>query len=98
MTTPTKTDISITEIVYEMMMVNVNCASLLKNRISYVIRNHANKLIRKGNFMGYNVQLRMSHLEDGKYEFDTFIEDKLYLNIPFEKRSVSAKSITLSYR
>lgn len=77
MTTLNKTDISITEIVYDLMMVNVNRASLLKNCITYVIRNQANKLIRKGNFSGYNVQLRMTHLEDGQYEFDMFIEDQL---------------------
>jgi hypothetical protein len=87
MTTLNKTDISITEIVYDLMMVNVNRASLLKDCITYVIRNQANKLVRKGNFSGYNVQLRMTHLEDGQYEFDMFIEDKLYMNIPFEKRS-----------
>lgn len=90
MTTLNKTDISITEVVYDLMMVNVNRASLLKNCITYVIRNQANKLIRKGNFSGYNVQLRMTHLEDGKYECDMFIEDQLYLNIPFEKRTVGS--------
>lgn len=94
MTAATKTDISITEIVYDMMVMNVNCASLIKNRIGYIIRNHANQLIRKGNFTGYNVQLRMSHLEDGKYDVDMFVEDKLYLNIPFEKRSISKGSLT----
>ena len=97
MTAATKTDISITEIVYDMMVMNVNCASLIKNRISYIIRNHANQQIRKGNFTGYNVQLRMTHLEDGKYDVDMFVEDELYLNIPFEKRSVSEGSLTLAY-
>ena len=97
MTALTKSNISITEIVYDMMMVNVNCASLIKNRISYIIRNKANKLIRKGNFTGYNVQLRMTNLEDGKYDVDLFVEDKLYLNISFEKRSICASNITLAY-
>ncbi|MBC7651882.1 MAG: hypothetical protein H7101_09040 [Deinococcales bacterium] len=97
MTALTKTNISITEIVNDIMIVNVNCASLIKNRISYIIRNNANKLIRKGNFTGYNVQLCMTHLEDGNYEVDMFVEDELYLNIPFEKRSMSANSLTLAY-
>jgi hypothetical protein len=92
MTTLNKTDISITEIVYDLMMVNVNRASLLKDCITYVIRNQANKLVRKGNFSGYNVQLRMTHLEDGQYEF----EDKLYLNIPFEKRSIDKSNLAFN--
>ncbi len=96
MTTLNKTDISITEIVYDLMMVNVNRASLLKDCITYVIRNQANKLVRKGNFSGYNVQLRMTHLEDGQYEFDMFIEDKLYLNIPFEKRSIDNSTLVFN--
>jgi hypothetical protein len=96
MTTSNKTDISITEIVYDLMMVNVNRASLLKDCITYVIRNQANKLVRKGNFSGYNVQLRMTHLEDGQYEFDMFIEDKLYLNIPFEKRSIDKSNLAFN--
>lgn len=96
MTTLNKTDISITEIVYDLMMVNVNRASLLKDCITYVIRNQANKLVRKGNFSGYNVQLRMTHLEDGQYEFDMFIEDKLYLNIPFEKRSIDKSNLAFN--
>lgn len=96
MTTLNKTDISITEIVYDLMMVNVNRASLLKNCITYVIRNQANKLVRKGNFSGYNVQLRMTHLEDGQYEFDMFIEDQLCLNIPFEKRTLDKSNIAFN--
>ncbi|MDI9364250.1 MAG: hypothetical protein QM541_04810 [Flavobacterium sp.] len=96
MTTLNKTDISITEIVYDLMMINVNRASLLKNCITYVIRNQANKLIRKGNFSGYNVQLRMTHLEDGRYEFDLFIEDQLCLNIPFEKRTLGKSYIAFN--
>jgi hypothetical protein len=97
MTALTTTDISVTEIVYDMMMLNVNCASLIKKRISYIIRNQAKQLIRKGYFTGYNVQLRMTHLEDGKYEVDLFVEDELHLNIPFEKRSMSEGNITLVY-
>jgi hypothetical protein len=96
MTALNKTDISITEIVYDLMMVNVNRASLLKDCITYVIRNQSNKLVRKGNFSGYNVQLRMTHLEDGKYEFDMFIEDKLYMNIPFEKRSIENSTLAFN--
>ena len=91
-------DISITEVVYDMMMVQVNCTSLIDRGLSYVIRSQANpnKFVRKGNLSSYNVQLRMAHLEDGKYEFDMFVEDKLYLNIPFEKRSLSIKSMILA--
>ena len=91
------TDISITEIVYDMMNVQVNCTSLINRGLSYVIRSQSNQLIRKGNFTGYNVQLRMAHLEDGKYEFDMFVEDKLHLNIPFEKRTISSKNKVLNY-
>ena len=91
------TDISITEIVYDMMNVQVNCTSLISRGLSYVIRSQSNQLIRKGNFTGYNVQLRMAHLEDGKYEFDMFVEDKLHLNIPFEKRTISSKNKVLNY-
>ena len=91
------TDISITEIVYDMMNVQVNCTSLINRGLSYVIRSQSNQLIRKGNFTGYNVQLRMAHLEDGKYEFDMFVENKLHLNIPFEKRTLSSKNRALSY-
>lgn len=96
MTPLNKTDISITEIVYDLMIVNVNKASLIKNCITYVVRNQANKLIRKGNFSGYNVQLRMAHLEDGRYEFDMFIEDELRLNISFEKRTLAVSSHALN--
>ena len=55
MTAINQTGICITEIVYDMMLKNVNCVSLLKNRISYIICNEAKQLIRKANFTGYTV-------------------------------------------
>ncbi|MFL9485331.1 hypothetical protein ACI6Q2_21290 [Chitinophagaceae bacterium LWZ2-11] len=95
---PKSTEVSITEVVYDFMMVHVNCSSLQKAGVSYSICNQSNELIRKGNFTGFMVQLRMSHLQDGQYQFNMFVEDKLHLNIPFEKKSLAYTEPAMLHR
>jgi|GEM_PF-1937298 len=93
-----QTTVSITEIVYDFMMIHINCASLQKASIGYSICNQSNQLVRKGNFTGFMVQLRMSHLQDGKYNFNMFVEDQLHLNIPFEKKSMAYTDMAMASR
>jgi hypothetical protein len=90
MKSETTPSVSITETVYDFLMVHINCYSLQNSSIGYIIYNQFKQQMRKGNFTGHTVQLRMSHLEDGQYNFNLLVEEQqLELSIPFQKRSVA---------
>jgi hypothetical protein len=90
--------VSITQIVYDMMMVQVHSQPVLKSEIKYSIVTDKNRLVRKGYFTGNEVQLRTTHLEDGHYYFNMFIEEELCSNIRFEKKSSAMGELVLDYR
>jgi hypothetical protein len=55
----------------------------------YIIHNTSNECFRRGKFKGSLVQLRLSLLPEGKYQFSFFINENLITTIPFEKNSAS---------
>jgi hypothetical protein len=83
-------DISITDVVYDYMLVQVTNPALHAMRLQYVICKKGNQnIIRKGSFTGQVVQLRVSHMPEGVYDFCIAAEGQEPFIVPFEKRSES---------
>ncbi|MDI9365886.1 MAG: hypothetical protein QM541_13100 [Flavobacterium sp.] len=83
--TPT---VTITQQVLDFMMIEVNDADI-SSTFSYIIVDNNQQAIRKGNFKGQIVQLRLSHIPEGKYQFILHQNDELLTTIPFEKKSAA---------
>ncbi len=90
--------VTITQIVYDKMTVQVHSQPVLQSHLKYSIVTKENRLVRKGYFTGSEVQLRTTHLEDGHYYFNMFIEEELCSNICFEKKSSVVSELVLDYR
>ena len=81
-------DISVTDIVYDYMFVEVINPALHQKTLQYAITKKGNhNCIRKGNFKGQVVQLRLTHIPDGIYEFSIQNEIGEQIIFPFEKKS-----------
>jgi len=85
---PKKTTVTITQQVFDFMMIEVNHADI-SSTFSYSIIDQQQQAIRKGNFRGQMVQLRLSHIPEGKYQFSLHHNDALISTIPFEKKSAA---------
>jgi hypothetical protein len=85
---PKSPTVTITQQVFDFMMIEVNHADILST-FSYAIIDHHQQAIRKGNFRGQMVQLRLSHIPEGKYQFSLHHNDVLISTIPFEKKSAA---------
>lgn len=82
---PQNPTVTITQQVFDFMMIEVKNADI-SITFSYVIVNHQQQTIRKGNFKGAMVQLRLSHIPEGRYQFSLYQNDELLTTIPFEKK------------
>ncbi len=83
--TPT---VTITQKVLDFMMIEVQHADMACT-CSYTINTTDNNTIRKGNFKGQMVQLRLSNIQEGHYQFHFYYNDALLATIPFEKQSAA---------
>lgn len=92
--TPLNLTVTITQEVFDFMMIEVNHADI-SSRFNYSIAGADNSPIRKGNFNGQMVQLRLSHVPEGNYQFSFFCNDALIATIPFEKKSAAFDSIQM---
>ncbi len=83
-------DISIADIVYDYMVVQVTNPALQEMTLQYAISyKDTHAVIRKGSFKGQVVQLRVAHMQEGAYNFYINIEGGEPIIFPFEKRSES---------
>ena len=83
-------DISITDVVYDYMLVQVTNPALHELMLKYAIVKKENQtIIRKGSFTGQVVQLSVAHMPEGVYEFCIEVEGREPYVVPFEKRSES---------
>ena len=79
---------AVSNIVYDLMNVEIVHASLfnnINNIFEYKIFCCEEKIIRKGKFTGHNVQLRLSFIKEGKYSFRLFLNGEQIQQSGFEK-------------
>lgn len=74
-------------LVREMIVVKIEDEELSNASFQYSIVNHEKKVCRKGNFTGLLIQLRVSHLQDGKYFFYLTTDSRKPTEYTFEKKS-----------
>lgn len=78
---------SVTAIVEDFMFVEINKYALAGKTFEYKICTPDEKIIRKGQFSGLNVQLRLSFIEEGRYNFQLYLNGEQLQESRFEKRS-----------
>lgn len=83
-----KSRVTITQKVLDFMMVDVMHTDIATT-FSYTIINGSNQAIRKGSFKGQMVQLRLSHIPEGKYQFMLYQNETLVADLAFEKQSAA---------
>lgn len=81
----TKPSVTITQQVFDFMMIEVKHADI-SSTCKYSIVANNQQVIRKGNFKGAMVQLRLSHVPEGRYQFIRHHNDELVATISFEKK------------
>ena len=85
-----KNDISIADVVYDYMLIQVTNPALQELTLKYAISyKNNNTIVRKGSFKGQVVQLRVAHMAEGSYDFYITAEGGEPYILPFEKRSES---------
>lgn len=77
----------IPSIVREMIVIKIEDRELAGASFEYSIVNQEKKICRKGIFTGSLVQLRVSHLKDGKYFFHLATSSREPSYQSFEKKS-----------
>jgi len=61
--------VHIPSVVDDMVMIEINDETMNNTDIQYCITDSGEHICRKGRFRGLRVQLRLSHLKDGIYNF-----------------------------
>ncbi|MBX3239712.1 MAG: hypothetical protein KIT80_20680 [Chitinophagaceae bacterium] len=80
-------------VVKEMIIIKIDDDELINESFEYSIVNQDKKVCRKGQFTGNSVQLRITHLKDGKYFFFLTTASREPNKYPFEKKSKSYSDI-----
>lgn len=80
--------VSITQKVLDFMIVDVVFTDAT-TAFHYTIVDSNNQVIRKGNFKGQMIQLRLSHIPEGKYQFMLYQNEALVADLAFEKQSAA---------
>jgi hypothetical protein len=86
-------EVFVSPTVYEMMVIEVNNYHFQNTQFRYQIQDAAQKILRKGNFVGCRIQLRLSDLFDGQYTLTIEQEGEAVLCTKFSKNSDDARSI-----
>ncbi len=94
---PATPTVSITQKVFDFMMIEV-LHNDISSTYSYAINNADNQLVRKGNFKGQMVQLRLSNVPEGHYQFCFYYNEALIATIPFEKQSAAFDKFQLLHK
>ncbi len=76
-----------------MIVIKIDDEELRNEPFEYSIVNQDKKVCRKGQFIGNSVQLRITHLKDGKYLFFLTTASRKTNQYPFEKKSKSYSDI-----
>ncbi len=88
-------DVRITDIVYDFLIVEVLNPCLQHHSFFYTIINANNQVVRKGSFSGIWVQLRLTHINEGNYQL--YLKDNEDYNcvFSFKKSTPSFEKLSL---
>jgi hypothetical protein len=91
---------TITSKVHDFLLIQLNDESRKDVSVHYEIINEDCKIIRKGNFKGTEVQLRVTHLQEGNYNVHLCVDDSEPVDYSFTKLSsnFAAGSLFADYR
>ncbi len=79
--------ISVTDIVYDHMLIEINNNVLRTKNFEYRICTKDERLVRQGSFRGPMVQLRLSLMDSGKYQLLLSSDGNQWQQYAFEKKS-----------
>ncbi len=79
--------ISITDIVYDHMLIEINNYVLRTKNFEYRICTKDERLVRQGSFRGPMVQLRLSLMDTGKYHLLLSSDGQQWQQFAFEKKA-----------
>jgi len=79
--------VQIPSIVDEMMVIEIKDNTFSDKYLKYDITDARKRICRKGQFRGQYIQLRMTHLQDGKYAINLHSSDADNCSFLFEKIS-----------
>jgi hypothetical protein len=79
-------DVDFPSVVRELLSVRIKDEDFSNPVFEYTITDSEKRLCRKGKFSGFEVQLRVAHLNNGKYFFTLNILDGETLVYTFEKK------------
>jgi len=90
-------DVSINEVIYDFLTIEIVNTHLHHKNLSYAIIDTEQRIIRKGNFNGLTVHLRVAHMMEGKYFLRVSYEDKT-ISLPFKKITSSFSELSYARR
>lgn len=88
-------NVRINDVVYDFMTIEVVNPCLHQQILSYAILDANQRIIRKGNFSGNAVQLRVAHMSEGNYFFCIKCNDDTLSSIPFKKAAAAFSEFAL---
>lgn len=91
---------TITSKVHDFLLIQLNDGNKKNASVHYEIINEDCKIIRKGNFKGTEVQLRVTHLQEGNYNVHLCVDDNEPVDYSFTKLSsnFSTEALFADYR
>ena len=81
--------VSVTDIVYDHMLIEVNNNMLFSKDFEYKICTKDKQMLRQGSFRGPAVQLRLSSMDIGIYQLQLSKDGKEWQYYAFEKKAVA---------
>lgn len=79
--------VSITDVVYDHLLIEINQHLLKTRNFEYRICTKDHRLLRQGSFLGPVVQLRVSYMDTGDYELLLSENGKEWEPFGFEKKA-----------
>jgi hypothetical protein len=80
-----RNDVRINDVIYDFITIEIVDPCLHHLTKFYSIQDANERIIRKGSFTGDKVQLRVSHMTEGKYSFQIVFGENNSISIPFKK-------------
>ncbi|HVT85129.1 MAG TPA: hypothetical protein VHD35_07985 [Chitinophagaceae bacterium] len=81
------TQVQINSVVVDFLFIQIKTAFDESTKVNYRIIDSNQQVVRKGNFTGLYVQLRLDHIKDGFYSLELLIDNFDPLLYKFEKRT-----------
>ncbi len=82
--------VSVTDIVYDHLFIEINSKVLQTNNFEYRICTNDKHLVRQGSFRGPLVQIRLSLMDTGNYQLLLSNDGQQWQQYAFEKKAAKA--------